>query len=227
MKNTSCMLVATILALSVVFQGCSDDGDTIPPEGDGSITPEYVRDVLQNGLDIPFSTFDTKIVHRDGFDGAKVDIDVVIVSSAENPETGELLAFAFDGVMLESTPEGTVAALYMDTEDGGFEIAGIEANYLLLNANKGDNLTPDFALYSYDGSNWNTHIFHESHGRFDFDESGFKAVAVPDTADADMILGKQGVKAVLALQAFENRDVNGEAITTDITGVFTMDIPKR
>lgn len=220
------VLMMVVIASIFTLTACQISSDTSSDKRD-KLSVADMDKVLRHDFDIPFSSEGGKIVHRDGLDGSAIDIDRVIITKANNPATGDLLAFGFDGVMLEALPEGAVAALYLDMDEGltGYEIEGIKANYLLLNGNKSDANVPDYSLYHYDGNNWLPRILYQDYSTFENVQLGFKAIVLPDTAAADEILGVSGVEGVLLLQAFKNRDPNEVLSTSAKTDTFNFDTP--
>ena len=227
-------LPLAVMVAGLIFAGCSssDDDDLPPTDGRDVITLQYFESVLKNDLAIPFGSSDAHVEHYDGLDGSAVDIDTVLVTQADNAATGDLFSFAYDGVLLETLPVGTVEAFYMDMDQGatGFEFDFIKANYLLVNASTADE-TPDISLWKYSlmDRKWEAVGFPvvEQYYQFEFVSLGFKAVVVPDTTHADEILNKKDVEAILALQSFENGHVNQLISTSAKTRNFTMDTPIR
>lgn len=224
--KTLILLIVTVSSM-LTLSACHVSTGGSPLDDRDKLSVTDMQHILHRGFDIPFSSENTKIVHRDGLDGSSIDIDRVLVSKANNSATGDLLAVGFDGVMDEALPEGTVATLYLDMDDGisGYEIGDIKANYLLLNGNKSDATVPDYSLYAYDGNNWLPYILYQHYALFEDVEQGFKAVVLPDTAGVDEILEQSDVRAILLLRAFENRDPNAVKSTSAATDSFRLDTP--
>lgn len=195
------------------------------------IDTQYVDHILSAELDTHFTSEGTTLVHKDGLsNGSVYDIDRVIISKVNSASTGDLFAFAYDGMFLKSLPSGTVPALYIDNDNNaatGESIAGIGADLLFVEGgtSASTHTKPDYSLYQHNGGGWTNYALTKLYINTEVDGLRKKVVIVPDTASANLALGLTGVKGVLALRSFTNGNPDTVASTSDKTTAFTFSTP--
>lgn len=232
-KNSGATLFNILILLPMCLSACSDGGSNSHRNEEITVTSveQDMREQLQSAGG--FSITSTTLVHDDGYQGANIDIGRVIISRFNSNAIGiETLAIALSFKQTSKTPDGTVVAFYIDTDDDpntGMPISGIGADALFVNSFAFDatNTEPFLydSYYEWSGSSWSGYNGTFTSGAAYNGASISKTFFASNSSKVPDLIGLTNIKGLMTIQNIPSGDPNSSVTTLNKTKVFSFNIP--